>query len=332
MRSILVIQTAFIGDVVLATGLLASLHKAYPQASLDILVRKGNETLFDNHPYINSVLVWNKKQHKYRHLFSLLHQIRKSRYSLVLNLQRFAATGFLTAFSGSEQTIGFNKNPFHLFFTTSVKHLIETEGTGGHEVDRNHLLLQSLCTLPVGKPVLYPSDSDEHFVAKWKSEQYICIAPTSVWYTKQFAENKWVDFINKVPNHIRIYLLGAPSDVEVCHRIITNSNSSQCEILAGKLNFLQSAALMRNAMMNYVNDSAPMHFCSAVDAPVTAIYCSTIPAFGFGPLSTKSFVIETPEKLVCRPCGLHGKKDCPLKHFNCAQTIQISQLIDTLPL
>ena len=73
-----------------------------------------------------------------------------------------------------------------------------------------------------------------------------------------------------------------------------------------------------------------MHFCSAVNAPVVAIYCSTIPAFGFGPLSTQSFIVETQEKLACRPCGLHGKKQCPLGHFNCAQTIANNQLIAPL--
>ncbi|WP_239512993.1 glycosyltransferase family 9 protein, partial [Klebsiella aerogenes] len=64
---------------------------------------------------------------------------------------------------------------------------------------------------------------------------------------------------------------------------------------------------MKDAIMNYVNDSAPMHFCSAVNAPVDAIYCSTIPAFGYGPLSDKSYIIETKQPLACKPCGLHGK-------------------------
>jgi heptosyltransferase-2 len=73
-----------------------------------------------------------------------------------------------------------------------------------------------------------------------------------------------------------------------------------------------------------------MHFCSAVNAPVVAIYCSTIPAFGFGPLSIRSFIVETQEQLTCRPCGLHGKKQCPLGHFNCAHTIENAQL--TAPL
>jgi len=88
-----------------------------------------------------------------------------------------------------------------------------------------------------------------------------------------------------------------------------------------------SAALIRDAFMNYTNDSAPLHLASAMDAPVAAVFCSTVPEFGFGPLSAKSFVIQTSEKLTCRPCGLHGKKVCPKKHFKCAESIAIKQLL-----
>jgi heptosyltransferase-2 len=69
-----------------------------------------------------------------------------------------------------------------------------------------------------------------------------------------------------------------------------------------------------------------MHFASAVNAPVVAIFCSTIPAFGFGPLSDESFIVETQQKLTCKPCGIHGRKACPMNHFNCGNTIQMQQL------
>ena len=78
---------------------------------------------------------------------------------------------------------------------------------------------------------------------------------------------------------------------------------------------------MEGAAMNYVNDSAPMHLASAVNAPVTAVFCSTVPAFGFTPLSQNARVVETDVALDCRPCGLHGYKSCPKGHFRCAETI-----------
>ena len=81
--------------------------------------------------------------------------------------------------------------------------------------------------------------------------------------------------------------------------------------------------------MNYVNDSAPMHFASAMNAPVTAIYCSTIPGFGYGPLSDIRFIVEREEPLYCRPCGLHGYDNCPEGHFKCALDIRDTQLLET---
>lgn len=128
----------------------------------------------------------------------------------------------------------------------------------------------------------------------------------------------------------RIYLLGAASDTEICESIRMATASDRVYNLAGQLSFLESASLMKDAVMNYVNDSAPMHLASAMNAPVSAIFCSTVPAFGFGPLSDKSVIIESKEKLTCRPCGLHGHKACPQKHFKCATTIETEILLDSL--
>src|SRR5947208_488432 len=119
---ILVIQTAFIGDVVLATALIENIHAAFPDAQIDFLLRKGNEALLAKHPFLNQVLIWDKKEGKLPNLFNLLRQIRKQKYDKVINVQRFAATGFVTAFSGGKETIGFDKNPFSALFTRKVSH------------------------------------------------------------------------------------------------------------------------------------------------------------------------------------------------------------------
>ena len=328
MQRILIIQTAFIGDVVLATGVLEKLHSSYPSAKIDFLVRKGNEALFSHHPFLNTVLIWQKKENKYKHLFGLLRTIRRTRYDVVINLQRFAATGFLTAFSRAKQKIGFDKNPFSFLFSQKIRHIFSNEGGSVlHEIGRNHLLIESLTDNDISKPKLYPSEEDVNFVKKYQKTPYICIAPASVWFTKQFPMEKWVSLIEKIPSKFTVYLLGGPSDHFLCEKIAAANKHLSIISLAGKLNFLQSAALQMGALMNYVNDSAPMHFASSVNAAVTAVYCSTTQLFGYGPLSDKSFVVEVATPLSCRPCGLHGKKACPLGHFNCANLITNEQLV-----
>jgi heptosyltransferase-2 len=327
MQKILVIQTAFIGDVVLATALLESLHAQYPLAVMDVLVRQGNESLFHAHPFIHEVIVWNKKKQKYIHWLKILFQIRKANYDAVVNVQRFAATGLWTALSKAKFKIGFNKNPFSFLFTHSIKHL-EIEA-GMHEINRNHQLIQIWGPIVLVPPKLYPTAQDLELIKKYQDQPYICIAPASVWYTKQYPLSAWVKFLQALPFDGPIYILGGAGDRIIGEKMMKTTNK-QLINLAGEIGFLASAALQAKAVLNYVNDSAPMHFASAMNAPVVAIYCSTIPAFGYGPLSDQSFVVQTQENLACRPCGLHGKKKCPLTHFNCAHSIQIQELTNPL--
>jgi heptosyltransferase-2 len=325
----LLIQTAFIGDVILMTALLEYLHQAEPATPVDVLVRRGNEGLLAGHPHVRNVLIWDKKHRKYAALWDLLGKIRTAQYGRVVTLQRFASTGFLTAFSKAKERIGFAKNPLSRFFTRRVPHQI---GDGTHEVTRNLRLLTDAVPTPLVPPRLYPSAADEAVVAPYATVgPYICLAPTSVWFTKQYPEAKWRELLAALPQNVRVYLLGGPPDVAACERLAAASGRENVTSIAGKIGLLASAALMRGAVMNYVNDSAPMHLCSAVGASVTAIFCSTVPAFGFGPLAPVSFVVETKEPLACKPCGLHGHAACPLGHFRCAYGIEVGQLLATLP-
>ena len=332
MKKFLIIQTAFIGDVVLATSLIEKLHKHFPFAEIDFLLRKGNESLFIGHPYLHEVLIWDKTKNKLRNLLKMLKLIRRKNYDVVINVQRFAATGFLTAFSGATEKIGFDKNPFSFFFTKKVKHIISDEKNAKHEIERNDDLIKDFTDDVIVKPVLYPTASDEAAVKVYKAFSYITVSPASVWFTKQYPKEKWISFINKIPPSYTVFLIGSSADTDLAEQIKNQSTHEWVINLCSKLSFLKSAALMKDAVMNYVNDSAPMHFASAVNAPVTAVYCSTLSSFGFGPLSDESYIVETKEKLSCRPCGLHGRKACPLGHFNCAQTINDEQLSATLPL
>ena len=326
-RSFLIIQTAFIGDVILATGLIEKLHQHYPNAWIDFLLRKGNEGLLIGHPLLRNVLVWDKKESKISNLLKIIGQVKRNQYDGVINVHRFASSGFITALSGSKLKIGFDKNPISFLFTKKIKHQIGSL----HEVQRNQQLIESITDSNYAKPKLYPGEKDFEKVKPFQTEPYICIAPTSVWFTKQFPIEKWIDFLISLKNRIeKIYLLGAPSDHHVCESIRLASANENVINVAGQLSFLESAALMKNALMNFVNDSAPMHIASAMNAPVTAIFCSTVPSFGFSPLSDHSIIIEAKEKLDCRPCGLHGFKACPKEHFKCAYSIENEALIRSL--
>lgn len=330
MKKILIIQTAFIGDVVLSTPVAEKLHHAYPGAQIDFLLRKGNEEIFANHPFLNKVIVWNKKKNKYRNLLNILKQVRQNRYDLAVNINRFGSSGFITAFSKAACTAGFSKNPFSLFFSRRVKHNISRNYANIHEIDRNLSLVSGHGENIRLEPRLYPSVNDFKKTADMVKGDYICIAPASVWFTKQFPKEKWIEFIRKINPPLQVFLLGSEKDKEYCGEIKNDTVRNNCINFAGRLSLLETAALMKNAKMNFANDSAPVHIASAMNAPVTAIFCSTVPAFGFGPLSGNSYIIETEKQLECRPCGLHGLKNCPQNHFECAYSINSDKLLEKI--
>jgi heptosyltransferase II len=322
----LVIQTAFLGDAVLASALLEKLHKHHPNAQLDLVVRKGNEGLFAGHPFLHNCWVWDKRKNKVLNLLRLAAQLRRQRYDQVINCQRFLSTGLLTLLARGGESTGYHKNPLAFFFTRRVPHVI---GDGRHEVDRLGALVEHLTNKERPYPRLYPGAEERADVSRRlgaaNHQPYVCMAPASVWYTKQWPEERWVDLLRLVGRDHRVFLIGSPGDRGLAERIA--AAAGQGEVVAGELSLLATAALLQGATMTYANDSAPLHMAGAVGAPVTAIFCSTVPAFGFGPLLASGRVAQTNEALSCRPCGLHGHRACPRGHFRCAGSISAAQVV-----
>ena len=315
MKRILVIQTAFLGDVILATPVVSELKRLFPNAEIDMLVKKGNESLLLNNPHLHQLYILNKSEGKWKAIFGLIKQFRKKEYDLVINLHRFGSSGLITAFSKGKKRYGFRKNPFSFLYTKRFAHNF---GDGTHEVERNLSIIAEFGAQKRVRPELFPSQKDLEAIEPFVNEKYYCIAPASVWFTKQLPLEKWIELIRSLETDATIYLLGAPVDSALCEEIINGSKHAGVVNLAGKLSLLQSAALMKSAKRSFVNDSGPLHLASSVNANVTAFFCSTVPEFGFGPLSDDSEIKQV-LGLDCRPCGMHGHKACPKGHFKCGK-------------
>jgi heptosyltransferase II len=284
-KKFLVIQTASIGDVILATAVVETLHRHFPDAHIGLVVKKGCDALLSGHPWLSALYVWDKAPSKYRNLKALISRIRRGRYDYVINLHRFASSGLIAAFSKATVKIGFDKNPFSFLYDVRVPHKIGID-KNVHETQRNHLLLKSVTDGEAAHPKLYPSAEDFASVEQYKAKPYITIAPVSLWFTKQYPPEKWAELIQNISGRLNVYLLGSKADKQVNEKIRERCAHPVHVInFAGGLTLLQTAALIRDARMNFSNDSAALHIASAMNAPVTAVFCSTVPEFGFGPLS-----------------------------------------------
>jgi len=316
--------------VILALPLLQQLRKKYPEADIHFLVRKGNEILLKNHPALNRVWTWDKNHRKYVSLYQLIKKLRNYRFDSLFNLHRFSSSGLLMAMIKADQKICFDKNPFSFLASQKVNHRIPDSEQGKiiHEVQRNLSLLEGKIIAPV-RPELYPGNDEYDAVKPYQaSSPYLVIAPASVWATKQWPAEKWKSLLGRLPSKFNVYIIGSKADTAIAKLLL--DAHPQISNLCGKLNLLQTAALLKKAVRVFSNDSAATHLASGVNSPVTTIYCSTIPQFGFGPLSDQNSLVETDTKLDCRPCGLHGYSSCPEKHFSCALHIKAMTVYSAL--
>lgn len=306
---VLVIQTSFPGDTILASSLLETLHVNHPQAEIHFLLRKGNESLYDHHPFLKKVWVWDKAK-KFASALSLIRSFRKEKFDLIVNVQRFFMTGAISLLSGAKKTIGFDKNPLSFLFSKKVNHKFEN---GLHEINRNYWLIEDFNPI-FKKPKLYPKEISV------SQTPYVVLAPASVWFTKQWPESYWIELGRLLNGEFEVILMGGPADRELCERI-TEGIGSNAFNFAGKYSLLDSAGIIKNAEVIVCNDSAPAHLATAVNTPTLQLYCSTTPLFGFSAMADKHIILETELNLNCRPCNNHGKAECPLKHFDCGLSI-----------
>lgn len=333
-KKILIIQTAYIGDVILATSLIEYIKAEYPNAQVDFLLRQGNQNILENNPLITNLWIWNKKV-KYKSMIENLKNIRAEKYDYVFNIQRFTNAALFTLLSGAKKKVGFHSNILSWFFNKRVQHKIPYAIGSGylHEVQRNFLLINEVlkCNIPPAedlRPKIYFTDEDTQKVSEIKpQDEYIVLAPASVWFTKQYPKEKWAELVQSLKDYICL-CIGAPSDFDFINDIIKDQDHALN--LAGKLSLRQSALLMKDATRVFVNDSAPLHLASSVNAKTTAIFCSTVPEFGYGPLSSDSALIQLAPRLECMPCGLHGRKECPIERFKCGFDIETQKLVDSI--
>ena len=327
-KKILICQTAFLGDVILATVLVEALRHRFPHATIDFLVRKNNEQVLDRHPFLRRVFIWDKIVHKWRNYGRLLLDIRRQEYDLLVNVQRHFSTGLLTIFSGAKVSCGYSANPLSWFFSFRADHSLQNKF---HEVTRCLDLIKPLwdstfSALYKFKPTLYPLPAE---LLKKFPKPYITITPTSARQTKQLPKSKWIELIHRVPQHIAVYISGAPGEQVECQEIADLAGNSRVQVLTHEYSILQKASIFKQSLLNYVLDPAATHLCSSVDAPVCTVYCSTSEEFGFGPLSSCSAVVSV-KNLSCRPCTTHGRQGCPLGHFKCGFDIDVNQLFAVL--
>lgn len=332
LLNILIVQTAFLGDVVLTLPLLQMTKQHFPSANIDMAVTPQAAGLLANHPGIRETIVFDKRGSDagIAGLLRLSAKLRATAYQLALAPHRSIRSAALVRFARIPRRIGFATSAGRFMLTDRVHY-----DTHAHEVQRNLSLLT-----PMGihvrenvYPDLYPSDEDKRHVHQLlgaagidTNATIIGIAPGTVWNTKRWLKERFIALAGKLQQSgYVVVLIGGKEDQQLCEEIRGAVNSNNCISVAGQLTLLQSSYMIKLCRAVISNDSAPMHLAVASRTPVIAIYGATIPGFGFAPYGKDDVVVET-LGLSCRPCSIHGGERCPIETFDCMKQITVEQV------
>lgn len=317
-HKILILQTAFLGDVILMTPLLRALKEIFPAARLDALLIPETAMILKYHPHVAGILTFNKRKirNKIFSFIRLVFQIRKQRYDLAISIQSSWTSALLMRLGGVPNRLGFSRQKL---LTLSVPHT-----SGLHKIQKILRLLEPLTDKKFDMQTeLFWSEAEEErarqIIETYRSSHVhiVGIAPGSIWNTKRWLKEYYAELVKRLEQeNIQIILLGGRDDHELGEFI---KQGTRAVNLAGSLTVLESAALIAKLDLMITNDSAPLHIANAVKTDVIAIFGPTVKDFGFYPYRANDRVIEV--ELDCRPCGWHGGKKCPLEHHHCMKWI-----------
>ncbi len=337
MKRILIIQTAFLGDVILTIPLLSAIKKKTENCFLSVLLIPEVKEILTGHPAVDELIVYDKKgkDKSFPGFLKLVKRIRKKKFDIVILPHRSFRSALLAWLSKIPVRVGFDRSQGKIFLNNIVNY-----DKNKHDLERN-LDLGVLLGVNIFNPEIYlPIEKDEREDASkilkkcgfGENDLLIGINPGSVWPTKRWWPQRYAKLLNLlVEEGYKPIIFGSKKDISVVDRIINDISSEtgrNIANLAGKTSLKQLSALISKCRIFVTNDSASMHIAVAHKVPVIALFGPTTPQLGFYPYGENNLVIE--KKMACRPCGLHGGYKCRLKTHECMKEIKVKEVFEAV--
>lgn len=319
---ILIIHTAFIGDVVLSTPMITKIAEKYVGAEIYYLTVPAGASILKNNPHITKIISYDKKgkDKTWGAFFRIAGELRREHFDMIYCPHRYLRSMLLSLLIGAREKIGYRTAPLSCFFTKKIEY-----HKNFHEVRRLLAFVEGEENKKY-EIALYPKEPEERIWKKWKQEierqGYSCIvalAPGSRWETKRWPVEYFQEVLDRLSEteKIAVLLLGGKEE-----QALPFHWKKGVWDLRGKTSLLQLTKVLQEVNYVVTNDSSPIHIASSSPkAKIIAIFGPTVREIGFTPWSDNSVVIEL-EDLDCRPCSIHGTNTCPQKHFRCMRELK----------
>ena len=320
----LIIQTAFIGDVVLCSSMIEALTKE--EHSVGFVVKPEAANILEHDPRIFKLHVFDKrgKDSGITGLLSTSKKIRTGKYDAALVPQRSLRSAALARYARIPVRIGFSNSAGSWLFTHKIAY-----SKTAHEIVRNHALLEPVgITNAPSAPSIAVTQEDINVAADFfkncgieNNNIVIGFGPGSKWFTKQWGAERYRKLAELIIKNTdcKVVCFGGKDEKEL-GSAICGAHSNTVYNAIGLFSLRESAAALKKMSVAVTNDNGLMHLAAAAGTPVVAVFGPTVPEFGFAPWGDNHTILS--RNLYCRPCSIHGTKSCPEKHFRCMKEIE----------
>ncbi len=308
MKSILLVQTSFLGDNILSTPVIRQLRQVYPEARLALLTTPAARPIYARNTLIDEIICYDKhkKQKGLLGTWSLIRKLKRRHFDTVFSLHRSARTSLILFLTGIPERIGFKNASFSFLYSKQ-----RNRPKAVHEVERNLSLLgtpQSLKAIDITPPLEVELSGElRNRLPTFK--KYVVIMPGSAWATKRWSSKGYAEVAAHFAAQGRsVLMLGAASEAADLSDLTARPDIIN---LLGATSLDETIYLISKADLVVCNDSMALHLASAFRRPTVAVFCATSPAFGFGPWENPLAEVVEKQDLSCKPCRRHGSNVCP---------------------
>jgi heptosyltransferase-2 len=330
-KKVLVVQTAFIGDVVFASPIVHSVKEAYPQAKVTMLVRPQVQDLAKCIPGVDSILTFDERG-KDSGSIGLLRtswKVRCQDFDLLISPHRSARAALLSKMSSIPMRVGYTSGIGRWAYTAAVA----LGSTEMHSIEHDMKLLEAAGIEPLGTRLRLkePVDGKQYidgFYSKHSltsEDKLIGLCIGAYWPTKRWPAVYFTSLAELLQDRgYTPVLLGGHKELSVEEEILNTLKKPVLSCVGNSLP--ESAALLQRCQAVVGGDSGLTHMAHALGVPSVIIY---------GPTNHKLHSFGENVKVLtalikCRPCSSEGQRKCPKSHHDCMRLVSPEKVLDAL--
>ena len=324
LQKILVRSTNWIGDAVMTTPALVALRSQYPQAEIVVLANPLVAELFQFHPSVDRVMIYDKKgwHQGVKGMLRLVKEIRTEHFDAAFMLQNAIEAALIAWFARIPRRAGYTTDGRRFLLNYPVKVTVADKQL--HHTDYYLGLLAQLGISGGDKKLcLACSDTEQRWATEvLQSDNVIAINPGAAYGSaKRWLPERFATVADTLAEHYdaRILLTGGPGEIEIGGDIAAAMKCQPLNMI-GKTSVREMMSLLAHSRLLVTNDSGPMHVAAAFSTPIVAVFGPTDHTTTC-PASANVKIVR--KQVDCAPCML---RQCPTDH-RCMTEITATDVI-----